>query len=312
MGHERPVAELIREAFRRSGLVRGVRRAEAVVLWRRVVGEDVARFSSAVALQHGTLVVDVPDPETAMHLGLQRHHLLRAYAEHLGPDVVREIRFRVGRPAEADAGVGHGRGADPSRAGEPAPTAEPRALAAMVRALQEVPEELAGPALQAGAALLNLRARRRAAGWVPCEVCGALREPGQPEHPQVPLATRRGWCSSCRRHASQPRVARQAERLVSDPDAPTPTLSEDELLVARKLAAERAADMALALLPQALADPRWRDDLERLAQAQAALQAGVPLSAVDERALAHVDARVLRALGRFSLTRTHPKEESDR
>ena len=83
------MAELLHEVFRRSGLVRGVRRAEAVVLWRRVVGPEVARFARAVTLQHATLVVDVPDPETALHLGLQRHHLLRAYAEHLGPDVVR-------------------------------------------------------------------------------------------------------------------------------------------------------------------------------------------------------------------------------
>lgn len=300
MARERPLAELLREAFRRSGLQRGVRRAEAVVLWRRVVGPEVARFSRAAALQQATLVVDVPDPETALHLGLQRHHLLRAYAEHLGPDVVREIRFRVGRPADA------------AHAPEPPPSsaagADPRAVAALARRLQDVPEALAGPALQAGAALLALQARRRAEGWQPCAVCDALREPPQGaaksatiEHPD--------WCPTCRRLASLPRVTRQAERLAGEPDSATPSLSDDERLVARALAAERAAERALALLPQALADPSVLADLEHVARAQAALVCGLALDQVDDEALATVDPRILRALGRWSATRRPPTKE---
>ncbi len=300
MAPERPLAELLREAFRRSGLLRGVRRAEAVVLWRRVVGPEVARFSRAVSLQQATLVVDVPDPETALHLGLQRHHLLRAYAEHLGPDVVREIRFRVGRPADAE------------RAPEPTPgssaSADPRAVAALARRLQDVPEALAGPALQAGAALLALRARRRAEGWQPCAVCDALREPRRGS-PAAPAIEHPDWCPTCRRVSSLPRVTRQAARLALDPDAATPSLSDDERLVARALAAERAAERALALLPQALADPSVVPALEHVARAQAALARGLSLDQVDDEALAHVDPRILRALGRWSATRRPPTKE---
>ena len=300
MARERPLAELLREAFRRSGLQRGVRRAEAVVLWRRVVGPDVARFSRAVALQQATLVVDVPDPETALHLGLQRHHLLRAYAEHLGPDVVREIRFRVGRSA------------DDEHAPQPAPrssaSADPRAVAALARRLQDVPEALAGPALQAGASLLALQARRRAEGWQPCPVCHALREPQQGATAS-PATAHPDWCPTCRRLASIPRVTRQAARLAGEPDAATPSLSDDERLVARVLAAQRAAERALALLPQALADPSVVQDLEHVARAQAALICDLPLDQVDDEALAHVDPRILRALGRWSATRRPPPKE---
>ena len=300
MGRERPMAELLHEVFRRSGLVRGVRRAEAVVLWRRVVGPEVARFARAVTLQHATLVVDVPDPETALHLGLQRHHLLRAYAEHLGPDVVREIRFRVGRAADPPTAVEPAAGA--------AVAADPRALAALARALQDVPEALSGAALQAGAALLTLQARRRAAGWRPCPICGALREPVADEGGAADPRPGPHWCSTCRRHSEQPKVTRQAARLVLDPDAATPSLSEDERHVARHLAAAQAAEQALALLPHALADPSALAPLERLAHAQAALQAGVALAAVDDQTLAVVDARVLRAIGRWTTTRPGTKE----
>ena len=85
-------------ALRRGGWVRGVRRAEAVVAWPRIVGADVARFATAVAYQQGTLVVEVADAETSLHLGLQRQRILDAYRERLGDPPVRDLRFRVGRP----------------------------------------------------------------------------------------------------------------------------------------------------------------------------------------------------------------------
>lgn len=287
----RDLRELVHEAFRRSGLVRGVQRAAAVVAWRDVAGPDVARFASAVALQQGTLVVDVPDPETAMHLGLQRHHLLRAYERRLGRDVVRDIRFRVGRAATPAS-------AEPPSA--PTVHADPRAVAALARALQDVPETVAAPALQAGAALLTLQARRTAAGWRPCAVCAVPCEGDD--------ASGRGWCATCRRQASLPKVERGAEALVADPDAATDALSADERRVARALARAMAAERALATLPHALADPTARPLLDRLARVQAALAADVPLAAVDDDHLQVVDARVLRALGRWARP-TSPLQE---
>lgn len=286
MTRGRDLRELLHEAFRRSGLVRGVQRAQAVVAWRTVAGAEVARFTSAAALQQGTLVVDVPDPETALHLGLQRHHLLRAYAERLGPDVVRDIRFRVGRPAPDEE--------TPAESASGA-SADPRALAALARDLQDLPEACAGPALKAGAALLTLQARRRAAGWLPCHVCGVLHEPTPPR------AGRLHWCPTCLRHADLPKVVRAAERLASEPGTDTPALSEDERRVARVLACELAEQRMLALLPSALADPSVRHTLERAARVSAALHADVALDDVDDEHLRVVDARVLRALGRWDV-----------
>ena len=63
---ERHVSELLGEFFRRSGLKRAVRRAEAVLLWPQVAGAEVARFTEARVLRDGVLYVDVSDSETAM------------------------------------------------------------------------------------------------------------------------------------------------------------------------------------------------------------------------------------------------------
>jgi hypothetical protein len=289
MRRERHVAALLPEVFRRSGLTRGMERAHAVVLWPHVVGPEVARFSTAVGLQQGTLVVDVPDPETALHLGMQRHHILAAYHDRLGHAAVREVRFRVGRPPES-----------PPVTPPAVATVDPEAMATLARSLQDVHDTVAASALRAGKALLTWRARRAAEGWRPCPVCETLHEVAAPR-PDDPLAGLPGassWCPICRRQALSPAVQRAATRLSVAPDDPCPTIVEDERRVAVHLARGRMVATLRELLPQAVADPALRPLLLRAACVVAALRSGRGVHEVDAEALAGaVDPRVLRALG---------------
>jgi hypothetical protein len=298
MTRERHVSDIIREAFRRSGIVRGVARAEAVLLWPHIVGAEVARFATAVALRDGTLIVDVPDPETALHLGMQRHHVLAAYSDRLGAGAVREVRFRVGRPPAAPP---------PPPAPEPAEV-DPEALAQLARGLPDLDDTLASTALRAGRSLLELRARRLAAGWRPCPVCGSLREgavaPPTGTAAELDPAT---WCPTCARHATATKVERAAMRLLAAPEHPCPELTFDEREVALRLARRRGVAAADALLPYVLAQPDRAPELARLALVLAALHHGVSTSDVDDERLAQaVDRRILRALPPHTL----PEESS--
>jgi len=302
---ERHVRDVIDVVLRRSGWVRGVRRAEAVLAWPRIVGREVARFATAVAFQSGTLVVEVPDAETAMHLGFQRQHLLDAYRARLGGEVVREVRFRVGRMPDAPPAL------------EPVvPPPDPVDLANLTPAWSALPDDVAVAAGAAGRALATLRARRRAAGWRPCDVCGCLTDPtptgavAQPnEAPRQPLAqppapvaapTR---CATCRRQAELPKVQGAAGRLALEPGAATPALTDDERLVAVRLAEAIAHARIADVLPRALADPRLAAALDLAVRRAVALHRGVALEEVgdldDVDPLRDgVDTRALRALGR--------------
>src|SRR5690606_9882251 len=93
----KPVGALLNELFRRKGMKRSLRRAEAVLLWPRIVGADVAKFSTARSVRDGVLFVDVSDSETAMHLSMQRRRFLSAYRDTYGVTDVRDVRFQVGR-----------------------------------------------------------------------------------------------------------------------------------------------------------------------------------------------------------------------
>ncbi|HZJ08479.1 MAG TPA: DUF721 domain-containing protein, partial [Trueperaceae bacterium] len=234
----RPVSELISELFRRKGMMRPLRRAEAVLLWPRVVGADVARFSVARTLSNGVLTVDVSDSETAMHLSLQRRRFLARYHETYDVRDVKEIRFQVGRVGKANdsaAGPGNERRADGRGAvgsgsvtteGGSEAVADPQAVAALARELEalHLPDDLSGAVMLAGRSLIGLRARQKASGFTACPTCGALHDglsaPLTPR--EAALRTRsaahpglrdRELCLGCRRYAREPRVTSEARRL---------------------------------------------------------------------------------------------------
>jgi hypothetical protein len=298
---ERHVRELLGEALRRGGWVRAMRRADAVLRWPDVVGRDVARFARAVALQSGTLVVEVADAETAMHLGLQRQRILDAYRARFGDADVRDLRFRVGG-APATAAV-----APPPAHPPVAPDADE--VAQLTAGLGTLPAPLVAPAGAAGRALATGRARRRAAGWRPCPICGALADPGVRHAPPPAFAALvpdagPTLCPACARHAAAPKVVDAATRLTVAPGTATPALTDDEHTVARALALARAERAQRELLPHVLADPTARGPLERLVRCTAALRRGVALADVADVADVDpvrdgVDPRVLRALGRL-------------
>ena len=277
MPNDTHVSELLAEVFRRGGMKRSLKRAQAVLLWPQVAGRQLAAFTRARNVIEGVLIVEVPDSETAMHLTLQRQRFLDVFQGKFGAREVRDIRFQTGRRVEPE---------EPP-APEPEPVAaDPNDLAQLTSALGELelPEELSRPALEAARAMLAYRARRKAEGWTACPTCGAL----------TPEA---GLCSTCRRYAQDPQVVAASQTLAVNPQAATPNLSEDQRAVASLLAQQELAGTLGELLPQVLADPELRQQLETVARCYLALRLEKPPSEVGDADLSLLPARVARILG---------------
>lgn len=271
------VGDLIGEVFARGGMKRGVKRAQAVLLWPHVAG-SVARFSAAASLKDGVLFVEVPDSETAMHLSLQRQRFLDVYRGKFGVKDVREIRFRVGRRAEPER----------VQAPEPELPPDPRALALLARELTELelPEALMKPTMRAAKSMLAYRARRIRDGWKACPICEALTPAGE-------------VCETCLRYGAQERVRRAVHLLAVQPDEPTPLLSPEERQVAVFYARRYLAERLFELLPQVLADPAMRPYLLAAARCFLAHKLGKRLAEIDDDDFDRLDGRVARALGRW-------------
>lgn len=270
------VSVFLSEFFRKQGYKKAVRRAEAVLLWPQVAGREVARFTNARVLRDGVLYIDVSDAETAMHLNLQRRRFLDVYHARFEQRSVKDVRFGVGRV----------RIEPESEPPPPSPPADPQQQTDLARALGSLhlPDDVTAAAMRAGNAMLRYRALRRSQGWSACPTCGALR-PG----PEL--------CDACTRYARDPRVQAAAKRLALRPGDSTPELSEEERAVADRSAAAELDAALFALLPQVLADPRLRDQLEHIAKRRAALAAGKTLQTVSEQDMLALDDRVLRVLG---------------
>jgi hypothetical protein len=279
MAADRHVSELLAEVFRRGGMKRALKRAQAVLLWPQVAGGQLARFTRARNLVDGVLFVEVSDSETAMHLTLQRQRFLDVFQGKFGAREVRDIRFQPGRRLENE---------EPEESPPVGAPIDPQELTRLTHALGELalPEELSRPALQAGRSMLAYRARRKAEGWSECPTCGALSaEPG--------------LCSTCLRYSQSTPVRSAAERLAVDPCDPLPLLSEDERAVAVLLAQKLLEATLSELLPQVLADQELRPQLETAARCFLALRLAKPPAEVADAELAKLPVRVARVLGHW-------------
>lgn len=76
------------------GIARRTREAQAIWLWREVVGPELARETAALKLSGGTLWVAVSSTPLAHQLHLDRETILGRLNERIGTPVVREIRYR--------------------------------------------------------------------------------------------------------------------------------------------------------------------------------------------------------------------------
>lgn len=302
---ERHVSEFFAEVFRRAGMKRNMKRAEAVLLWPRVVGADVARFSSARALREGILYVDVSDSETAMHLSMQRSRFLGEYRTTYGVTDVREIRFQVGRVNR--------QAAEPDASEAPPPDmdrVDPQDLARIARELDalQLPDAVAQVTLQAGRRFLALQAARRADGWTPCPTCGALHDgavrPLTPREEALQVAGRkdeevevaRELCAACARYSREGKVRSAAVRIKLDPNKQEPDLGQDERAVAAHLAARQLEADLRELMPAVALQPAMLPQLDRAARCRVSLELGAAPEAITRDDIARFDPRLAQLL----------------
>ena len=69
---------------------------DAAPVWRRIVGDFIAKQTAPDALKRGILTVRVLQPMIHHTLAQQKPSLLKKLQDHFGPGIVKDIRFRHG------------------------------------------------------------------------------------------------------------------------------------------------------------------------------------------------------------------------
>jgi predicted nucleic acid-binding Zn ribbon protein len=79
------------------GLSREMTGWQAVEAWPNLVGPRVARHARAVAFRHGTLHVEVEGSAWMQELTFLKPDLARRINQHLGSELVRDVRLSLPR-----------------------------------------------------------------------------------------------------------------------------------------------------------------------------------------------------------------------
>jgi len=91
------IGAVLSRLIARLGLDDEVRAWRAVEEWPQLVGPRLARHTRAVGIHRGTLRVEVEGSAWMHELGFLKRDLIRRIHQHLGSEVVRDVRFVVPR-----------------------------------------------------------------------------------------------------------------------------------------------------------------------------------------------------------------------
>lgn len=89
-----PVGEALRKLTSALGIAARLSEYDVITGWDRIVGEQIARVTTAERIEHGVLYVAVRSAAWRNELSMRRMEILDLIHRSVGRKVVREIRFR--------------------------------------------------------------------------------------------------------------------------------------------------------------------------------------------------------------------------
>jgi predicted nucleic acid-binding Zn ribbon protein len=89
-----PVGEALRKLTGALGIAARLSEYDVITGWDRIVGEQIARVTTAERVEHGILYVAVRSAAWRNELSMRRMEILDLIHRSVGRKVVREIRFR--------------------------------------------------------------------------------------------------------------------------------------------------------------------------------------------------------------------------
>ncbi len=86
-----PLGSLVQEQIQKLGLEKKIKESQAVLIYKDVVGSQIAAISEAVGLHGGKLFVKVHSPTWKEELMFARHLIAEKINKELGAEVVKQV-----------------------------------------------------------------------------------------------------------------------------------------------------------------------------------------------------------------------------
>ena len=88
-----PIKEVLLKALRSQGLETPLLQKRLIDAWPVVMGEAIASYTTSLNIRNQTLFVHLNNPALRMELSMQRQDIVRRLNEHVGNQVIADIRF---------------------------------------------------------------------------------------------------------------------------------------------------------------------------------------------------------------------------
>jgi predicted nucleic acid-binding Zn ribbon protein len=88
-----PIKEVLLKALREQGLETPLLQKRLIDAWPIVMGDSIASFTDNLVIRNQTLFVHLTNSALRMELSMQRQDIVCRLNDHVGSQVIAEIRF---------------------------------------------------------------------------------------------------------------------------------------------------------------------------------------------------------------------------
>ena len=87
------VGDVLRNLLEETSLKNRMEELKAVELWAKVCGDAIASVTRRPSVKNGIMTVGVPNPSLRNELSMHRSRLCELINQHLGKQILKEIKF---------------------------------------------------------------------------------------------------------------------------------------------------------------------------------------------------------------------------
>jgi len=91
MGQPQEIGKVISKFLKTSGIEKGIKQRQAVVIWEQVVGKEIAAQAKAIKAENSNLLIKVASPVWRSEILLMKTKILEELNKSLGQEAIKDI-----------------------------------------------------------------------------------------------------------------------------------------------------------------------------------------------------------------------------
>ena len=91
MSKPQPLGLVLSKILKTSGIDKGIKQRQAILIWDKVVGQKMASQSKAIKVEDSKIFVKVKNPVWRSEILLMKNQILGALNKSLGQEVIKDV-----------------------------------------------------------------------------------------------------------------------------------------------------------------------------------------------------------------------------